>query len=233
MNDNQINNTIHREIKSFVLRQGKITKGQQTALEEHLATYAIQFDKNTQLDLPSIFQRSAPKIIEIGFGMGNATWQIAKNNPENDYLGIEVHLPGVGSLLNYIVDNQVGNLKLIRHDAVEVLRYMIADNSIDGFHIYFPDPWHKKRHHKRRIIQIEFIKLLVEKLKPTGYIHLATDWEDYAIWMLDILNQESHLQNTSADNNYIARPEFRPLTKFENRGIKLGHQVWDLMFKKI
>lgn len=225
--------TIHREIKSFVLRQGKITKGQQNALEQYLDDYAITFNKDEQLNFTSLFNRNAPNIIEIGFGMGNATWQIAKNNPQNNYLGIEVHLPGVGSLLNYIAENDVNNLKIIRHDAVEVLKYSVADNSIDGFHIYFPDPWPKKRHHKRRIIQADFIKLLAQKLKPNGYIHLATDWEEYATWMLEILNQEPSIKNASNDNTFIPRPEFRPLTKFENRGINLGHGVWDLMFTKI
>jgi tRNA (guanine-N7-)-methyltransferase len=231
--DNQTQNNIHREIKSFVLRQGKITKGQQSALEDYLDKYSIQFDKSTLLNLNNIYNRNAPKIIEIGFGMGNATWQIAKNNPQNDYLGIEVHLPGVGSLLNHIAENEITNLKIIRHDAVEVLKYSIADNSLDGFHIYFPDPWPKKRHHKRRIIQSEFVKLLAQKLKPNGYIHLATDWEEYATWMLDILKEEFSIKNTSATNDFIPRPEFRPLTKFENRGINLGHGVWDLIFTKV
>ncbi len=222
---------LHREIKSFVLRQGKITQGQQRAIEELMPVYGLQYT-GEQLDLASAFGRDNPKLVEIGFGMGHATWQIAKNNPKNDYLGVEVHLPGVGALLMQMRDNDVGNLRLIRHDAVEVLRNMLADDSISGFHIYFPDPWHKKRHHKRRIIQSEFVNLLCQKLKSGGYIHLATDWEEYAKWMLDILRSNSQLVNKSTSNDYVPRPDYRPLTKFENRGVKLGHGVWDLIFVK-
>lgn len=222
---------IRREIRSFVLRQGKITKGQQNALENHLPTYGIEYAAQLT-DLNQSFQRDNAKIVEIGFGMGHATWQIAKANPDKDYLGIEVHLPGVGSLLMEIAEHNLSNLRVIRHDAVEVLKNMIPDNSLDGFHIFFPDPWHKKRHHKRRIIQPEFVELLASKLKTGGYIHLATDWEDYALWMLDILNANTTLHNTSPTNDYIERPDYRPLTKFENRGLKLGHGVWDLVFTK-
>lgn len=229
--NNDTNERIRREIRSFVLRQGKITNGQQKALEELMPTYGIDY-QGEQISLDEIFARKSDKIIEIGFGMGHATWQIAKNNPANDYIGIEVHLPGVGALLMQLQEYDVTNIRVIRHDAVEVLKNMIADNSIAGFHIYFPDPWHKKRHHKRRIIQAEFVELLCTKLKPSGYIHLATDWEDYAHWMLDILNKNTGLINTSKTNSYVPRPEFRPLTKFENRGIKLGHGVWDLIFQK-
>lgn len=221
-------NTIQRDIRSFVLRQGKITSGQLKAINELLPEFGIEYTPQ-QCDLDVIFGRDNPKIVEIGFGMGHATWQIAKNNPENDYLGIEVHLPGVGALLMQVRDN-VHNLRIIRHDAVEVFKYMLADNTLDGIHIYFPDPWHKKRHHKRRIIQSSFVELLAQKLKPGGYIHLATDWEDYALWMLDILNQETSLINQATDGKFVPRPEFRPLTKFENRGLKLGHGVWDLIF---
>ena len=224
-------NTIKREIKSFVLRQGKITQGQERALQELLPRYGIEY-QNQVLDLNQAFTRTAPKILEIGFGMGHASWQIAKNNPENDYLGAEVHLPGVGSLLMLAEENNVTNLRVIRHDAVEVLKNMITDNSLAGVHIYFPDPWHKKRHHKRRIIQTEFIKLICSKLKLGAYLHLATDWHDYALWMLDILRKEDSLKNTSSSNDYVARPDYRPLTKFEQRGINLGHGVWDLIFVK-
>lgn len=233
MDDNKLNTPfLHREIRSFVLRQGKITPGQLKALETSMPQFGVEYTPNI-IDLNNTFKRTASKIIEIGFGMGNATWQIAKNNPQNDYLGIEVHLPGVGALLMHIEEHQVNNLRIVRHDAVEALKNMIANNSIDGFHIYFPDPWHKKRHHKRRIIQDDFVKLLADKLKPNGYIHLATDWEDYAHWMLDILNNESTLKNTSATNDYVPRPDFRPITKFETRGIKLGHGVWDIIYKKL
>ena len=223
--------TLHRHIKSFVLRQGKITQGQQNAMNELMPKYGINYI-NQALDLNQSFDSVNPKIIEIGFGMGNATWQIAKNNPQNDYLGIEVHGPGVGSLLMAMKENDVSNLRVIKHDAVEVLNHMIADNSIAGFHIYFPDPWHKKKHHKRRIISAEFVKLLAAKLSPSGYIHLATDWQEYAVWMLDILKQNPNLHNQSNSNDYVARPDYRPLTKFEQRGLNLGHGVWDLVFHK-
>lgn len=223
--------TLHRHIKSFVLRQGKITQGQQNAIVELMPKYGINY-ANQAIDLNQAFDSVNPKIIEIGFGMGNATWQIAKNNPQNDYLGIEVHGPGVGSLLMSIKENDVSNLRVIKHDAVEVLNHMIADNSIAGFHIYFPDPWHKKKHHKRRIISTEFVKLLVTKLSSNGYIHLATDWQEYAVWMLDILKENSNLLNQSITNDYVPRPNYRPLTKFEQRGLNLGHGVWDLVFNK-
>lgn len=222
-------NNIQRDIRSFVLRQGKITSGQLKAINELLPKFGIEYNPQP-CDLNAAFGRYNPKIVEIGFGMGHATWQIAKNNPEHDYLGIEVHLPGVGALLMQMRDNDVNNLRIIRHDAVEVFKNMLADDILDGIHIYFPDPWHKKRHHKRRIIQTPFVELLAQKLKPGGYIHLATDWEDYALWMLDILNQETSLINQAADGKFVPRPGYRPLTKFENRGLKLGHGVWDLIF---
>lgn len=224
-------NNIQREIRSFVLRQGKITSGQIKAIDELLPKFGIEYSPQ-HCDLNAVFGRDNPKIVEIGFGMGNATWQIAKNNPGNDYLGIEVHLPGVGALLMQMRDNEVNNLRVIRHDAVEVFKNMLADDSLAGIHIYFPDPWHKKRHHKRRIIQAPFVKLLAQKLKPGGYIHLATDWENYALWMLDILSQEPSLLNQAEDGKFVPRPDYRPLTKFENRGLKLGHGVWDLIFRR-
>lgn len=220
-----------RQIKSFVLRQGKITTGQQNALDNLFPAFGINY-QNTPLNFLEIFGNNNPVIIEIGFGMGHATWQIAKNNPKFNYLGIEVHGPGVGSLLMLAKQNEVNNLRVIQYDAILVLKHMIADQSIQGFHIYFPDPWPKKRHHKRRIIQTPFIKLLADKLKQNGYIHLATDWEDYAYWMLDMLNSTIELKNNSADNSFMQRPSYRPLTKFEQRGLNLGHGVWDLVFSK-
>ena len=221
-----------RAIKSFVLRQGKITSGQLNAINQLMPQYGIKYQSEI-LDLNYIFSTTKPKIIEIGFGMGAATWQIANMNPQNDYLGIEVHGPGVGTLLMAIQQHAAKNLKIIQHDAVEVLNNMLADNVIDGFHIYFPDPWHKKKHHKRRMIQTEFVNLLAQKLKPGGYIHLATDWEHYAHWMLNILNSSSSLINKAVDGQFVPRPEYRPLTKFEQRGLNLGHGVWDLIFTKI
>jgi tRNA (guanine-N7-)-methyltransferase len=227
-----LNNIKHRQIKSFVLRQGKITPGQQKALEKLISVYGVMYQHHPA-DLIKSFDNSNPIIIEIGFGMGHGTFQTAKDHPNNNYLGIEVHTPGVGSLLMQLDKNpDVTNLKIIQHDAKEVLQNMIPDNSITGFHIYFPDPWPKKRHHKRRIIQPQFIELLTNKLKVGGYIHLATDWEDYALWMLDVLNGQTRLHNQSLSDDYITRPAQRPLTKFEQRGIKLGHGVWDLIFRK-
>lgn len=224
-------NILHREIKSFVLRQGKITPGQQRALEELMPRYGVDYTPEL-IDLNQVFGRDNAKILEIGFGMGHATWQIAKTNPEQDYLGVEVHLPGVGALLMQIAEHEVSNLRLIRHDAVEVLRHMLADNSLDGVHIFFPDPWHKNRHNKRRLIQAEFVNLLCQKLKPGAYLHLATDWQDYAVWMINVLKEIPTLSNQALDGDYVARPDYRPLTKFEQRGLKLGHGVWDIIYRK-
>lgn len=217
-----------RQIKSFVCRQGRITKSQKQALHDLMPSYGIDYT-NAVINLNATFSRDNPKIIEIGFGMGTSTAQIAKDNPNNDYLGIEVHSPGIGSLLQLLNTNQIHNVRIIQHDAFEVLSHMIADNTIDGFHIFFPDPWPKKRHNKRRIITPAFVNLLCNKLNAGGYIHLATDWEDYANWMLDILESNPSLVNESIHDGLIAK---RPLTKFEQRGINLGHKIWDFCFLK-
>lgn len=182
------------------------------------------------LDLNAVFGRKAPKVLEIGFGMGAATAAIAQAHPETDYLGVEVHTPGVGALLKSIGELGLTNLRIIQHDAVEVLEHMLPDACLDGTHIFFPDPWHKKRHHKRRLVQPDFVALLVKKLKPCGYLHLATDWADYAHQMLEVLSANPNLANTVKD--YAPRPEYRPLTKFEQRGVRLGHGVWDLVFRR-
>lgn len=218
----------HR-IRSFVLRQGRLTPAQQRAVDSLLPRFGIPYN-NQQHDLNQAFGRSAPKILEIGFGMGTATAEIARNSPENDHLGIEVHTPGVGNLLKLIEEQGLSNLRLIQHDAVEVLRDMIADAALDGVHIFFPDPWPKKRHHKRRLIQAEFIRLLCAKLKPGGYLHFATDWEEYAQWTLEALSAEPLLANTAP--GYAPKPDYRPETKFERRGINLGHGVWDIVFRR-
>jgi tRNA (guanine-N7-)-methyltransferase len=252
-------------IRSFVLRAGRTTAGQQRAIEELGPQFLIPF-KDAPLNLVDAFGGSSkPKILEIGFGMGDTTAKIAALRSGDDFLAIEVHPPGVGALLKLIGENELTNLRLIRHDAVEVLEHMIANNSLDGIHIYFADPWHKKRHHKRRLIQADFVKLLVTKLKPSAYLHLATDWHNYAEQMLLVLNAETALRNLSdalikvetftiedaaepeeisnefkpsleqlqAEHlGYVTRPDYRPVTKFENRGIKLGHGVWDLVYKK-
>ncbi len=220
----------HRPIRSFVLRQGRLTKGQAAALENVMPVFGIPYNPKL-VDLNIIFKRSdSKKVLEIGFGMGETTAHIAKNAPETDFIAVEVHSPGVGSLLKQIDELGLTNLRVIQHDVVEVLRDMISETSLDGVHIFFPDPWHKKRHHKRRLIQGEFIQKLCAKLKTGGYIHVATDWQEYAEWVLVVLKAEPQLTNTAID--YAEKPAYRPLTKFENRGINLGHGVWDLIFKK-
>ncbi|GGP23445.1 tRNA (guanosine(46)-N7)-methyltransferase TrmB [Silvimonas iriomotensis] len=217
-----------RRIRSFVLRQGHLSTGQERAIAEFGPKYLIEY-KPEPLDLDAAFGRHAPRILEIGFGMGQATAQIAGNAPEQDFLGCEVHTPGVGSLLKFVGEQNLTNIRIVQHDVVDVLEHMIAPAALDGVHVFFPDPWHKKRHNKRRLIQPGFLKLLVSRIKQGGYVHLATDWEDYAIQMLEVLSAESALQNTA--EGYAPRPEYRPLTKFEQRGINLGHGVWDLVFK--
>ena len=224
------NNNQHRPIRSFVLRQGRLTKGQAVALEKVMPVFGIPYGPQ-RLDLSSVFERlESKKILEIGYGMGETTAYIAKNAPETVFVAVEVHSPGVGSLLKQIDELALTNLRVIHHDVVEVLRDMVQDHSLDGVHIFFPDPWHKKRHHKRRLIQAEFIKKLCAKLKVGAYIHVATDWQEYAEWVLDVLKAEPQLNNIAPD--YAEKPSYRPLTKFENRGINLGHGVWDLIFKK-
>jgi tRNA (guanine-N7-)-methyltransferase len=252
-------------IRSFVLRAGRTTAGQQRAIEELGPQFLIPF-QDAILDLQAAFGGSTkPKILEIGFGMGETTAKIAALRNEDDFLAIEVHPPGVGALLKLIGENALSNLRLIRHDAVEVLEKMIAPNSLDGIHIYFADPWHKKRHHKRRLIQAAFVQLLISRLKPGAYLHLATDWHNYAEQMLLVLNAQDGLQNTATEQvrietfgvddlavegvvsnefkpsmgqlqsqhlGYVERPAYRPITKFENRGLKLGHGVWDLVYLK-
>lgn len=216
-------------IRSFVLRQGRVSNAQQRYYDEGMPRWGIPYAA-APLDFAALFGRSAPAILEIGCGMGETTATIAAAHPENDYLGIEVHAPGVGSLLKEIATRELGNLRVIRHDAVEVVRDMIPESSLAGIHIYFPDPWPKKRHHKRRLIQPAFVALLAARLAPGGYLHCATDWEDYALQMLDVLSAEPRLKNTAA--GFAPRPEWRPQTKFETRGLRLGHGVWDVLFRR-
>ena len=221
-------NPQHRRIRSFVLRQGRLTKGQERALETGWPQFGIDYSESL-LDLNQVFERKdSNKVLEIGFGMGESTAKIAQTLPHCDFLAVEVHTPGVGSLLKMIQEQALTNIRIVQHDVVEVLQHMIADKSLDGVHIFFPDPWHKKRHHKRRLIQAEFVKLMCSKLKTGAYIHVATDWQEYAEWVLEVLQAEPELKNTAKD--YAEKPSYRPLTKFENRGIKLGHGVWDLVF---
>ena len=223
------NPAFQRHIKSFVLRQGHLSPAQQRALDTLYPQFGIDYT-GQPLDLAQAFGRTAPRILEIGFGMGQATAAIAAAHPEQDYLGIEVHGPGVGSLLKLVGENRLTNIRVIRHDAVEVVRVMLPAGCLDGIHVFFPDPWHKKRHNKRRLIQPAFVELLVSRLKTGGYLHLATDWEDYAVQMLEVLSACPALANTA--DGYAPRPDYRPLTKFEQRGIRLGHGVWDLVFTR-
>lgn len=218
-----------RHIRSYVLRQGRVSPAQLRACETLLPRFGITYSTQP-LDLASAFARNAPRILEIGFGMGDSTAAIALAHPENDYLALEVHTPGVGNLLKLIDTQQIDNIRIIQHDAVEVLRDMLGDATLDGAHIFFPDPWHKARHNKRRLIQAPFIAQLARKIKPGGYIHVATDWQDYAEQVLVVLSEEPLLKNTAED--YAPRPEYRPLTKFEQRGIRLGHGVWDIIFSR-
>ena len=212
------------------MRQGRISNAQRRAHAELLPVYGIAFSP-ALLDLERLFGRAAPKILEIGFGMGETTAAIAQRHPENDYLGVEVHTPGVGSLLARIAELHLANVRVIQHDAVEVLQAMIAPAALEGVHIFFPDPWPKKRHHKRRLIQPPLVSLLASRMKSGAILHACTDWEDYARQMLEVLSAETTLRNTAS--GYADRPDTRPQTKFERRGLNLGHRVWDLVFKKI
>ena len=216
-------------IRSYVIRNGRYTNGQRNAYETLFSDFSIPFQQEA-LNLGTIFGRHAPKILEIGSGMGETTATIAQQLPDNDYLAIEVHTPGIGSLLKLIDLQGLSNLRIIQYDAVAVLNQMIAKESLDGVHIFFPDPWPKKRHQKRRLIQSTFVTLLCERIKSGGYLHIATDWQDYAEQILMVLSNEASLINNNKD--YAQRPASRPLTKFEQRGIKLGHRVWDLIFTK-
>ena len=223
-----------RQVKSYVLRAGRTTAGQAKAFEVHGPRLLVPYMADQTFDARAAFGRDAPLILEIGFGMGTATAHIAQVRPQDDFLCCEVHEPGVGSLLKLAGDTGLNNIRLVQHDAVEVMDHMLADASLDGVHIFFPDPWHKTRHHKRRLIQGPFVNRLAKKLKPGGSLHLATDWQPDAEQMLDVLRAEPLLRNTAdADTSgYAPKPDYRPLTKFENRGLKLGHGVWDLVFRR-
>jgi len=219
-----------RSIRSFVLRQGRMSPAQQRYLDTMMPKIGIPYQM-APLDLTAAFGRTAPKILEIGFGMGETTAKIAADHPETDYLGIEVHTPGVGALCKLISECGLTNLRIIQHDAVEVLRDMIPDDSLAGVHVFFPDPWRKARHYKRRLIQPDFVALVATKLSPGGYLHCATDWENYAEWMLEILSA-SVLENT--EDGFAPRPAHRQQqpTKFEHRGLRLGYGVWDVIFRR-
>ena len=216
-------------IRSFVLRQGRLSNAQQRYHATMMASIGVRY-ASSPLDLDALFGRHAPRILEIGFGMGETSAAIAAAHPEIDYLGIEVHTPGVGSLCKRVAELELQNVRIVQHDAVEVLRDMLAPASLAGVHVFFPDPWPKLRHHKRRLLQAPFVALLASRLQPGGYLHCATDWEDYAQQMLAVLSAEPLLENTAS--GYAPRPEHRPQTKFEQRGLRLGHGVRDLVFRR-
>ena len=218
-----------RSIRSFVLRQGRMSGAQQRFMDDMLPKIGVPY-QTAPIDLDVVFGRKSPKILEIGFGMGETTAKIAAAAPGTDFLGIEVHTPGVGALCKLVSEQALGNVRIMQHDAVEVLRDMIPDGTLAGVHVFFPDPWRKARHHKRRIIQPDFVALVASKLAPGGYLHCATDWENYAHWMLEVIAAEPVLENTA--DGFAPRPDYRPLTKFENRGLRLGHGVWDLLFRR-
>lgn len=218
----------HRSIRSYVLRQGRMTDGQHAAHARLLPVYGIPYKPET-LDFARIYGRAAPVVLEIGFGMGETTAEIAASNPDIDYLSVEVHAPGVGSLLRQIEARSLNNVRIVQHDAADVVEHMIAPAALSGIHVFFPDPWPKKRHHKRRLLQADFARRLATRLRPGGYLHVATDWEDYADWIVDVLLQ-TDLRNTA--ERFAARPAYRPLTKFERRGLKLGHAVRDIVFRR-
>jgi tRNA (guanine-N7-)-methyltransferase len=218
-----------RSIRSFVVRAGRMGPGQSRALAELGPRFVIPYSPQRH-DFDASFGRRAPRVLEIGFGMGDATATIAQGLPDIDFIGVEVHTPGVGALLKRIGEMGLTNLRLIQHDAVEVLERMIDAGSLAGVHVFFPDPWHKKKHNKRRLIQAGFVHLLASRLQPGAYLHCATDWQPYAEQMLEVLGAEPSLRNSAA--GYAPKPDYRPLTKFENRGLKLGHGVWDLVFRR-
>jgi tRNA (guanine-N7-)-methyltransferase len=219
-----------RPVRSFVLRQGRMSPAQQRACESLLPRFGIPFSP-TPLDCRATFGRDAPVVLEIGFGMGETTARIASDSPDRDFVGIEVHAPGVGALLKRIDEAGLSNVRVIRHDAVEVVDAMIPRSSLAGIHVYFPDPWPKKRHHKRRLLKPAFVAALAERLAPGGYLHAATDWNDYAQEMLATFAAEPRLANTA--RGFAPRPPWRPLTKFEARGVRLGHPVFDLVFRRV
>ena len=221
-----------RRIRSFVRRQGRLTKGQQLALDNFWPEMGVEYQPQP-LDLAQLFGREASVVLEIGFGMGASLVTMAQNNPQQNFLGLEVHAPGVGACLASAKEANVENLRVMCHDAVEVLENMIPDNSLRMVQLFFPDPWHKARHNKRRIVQVPFAELVMRKLKLGGVFHMATDWEDYAKHMLEVMSSIDGYNNQSESNDYVPRPETRPLTKFEQRGHRLGHGVWDLMFERV
>jgi len=230
-NDTDTNPKTHKTIKSFVLRQGRVTRAQQYALDNHWQAYGIDYSEQP-LSLETLFNNHNETIVEIGFGNGESLLQQAKNQPEFNFIGIEVHGPGVGRLLHHAHNDAVHNIKVIRHDAVDVFKHQLINNTLRQVQLFFPDPWHKKRHHKRRIIKSDFITLIHNRLKPDGFFHMATDWQHYANQMLTQMDTAEGFKNTSGAGNFSKTKAARCETKFERRGLKLGHGVWDLIYKK-
>lgn len=220
------------KVKSFVKREGRLTKAQGKALEEQWPTMGLNVEQG-MLDLDNIFGRSAPRVLEIGFGMGKSLVDMASRSPDTDFIGVEVHRPGIGACLADAAEASLHNLRVFEHDAVEVLATCISDGSIDRLQLFFPDPWHKTRHHKRRIVQDDFVQKIRSKLTIGGEFHMATDWEPYAQFMIDVMQQASGFENSAINGVYVPRPDYRPITKFEVRGQKLGHGVWDIIYKRV
>ncbi len=219
----------HRPIRSYVRREGRMTEAQRRAIEDFGPRYLLDFQE-APCDIDAVFGRTAPRTLEIGFGMGDSVLDMARRHPDRDHLGVEVHRPGVGRLLRALADEDIRNVRILCADAVQVLTHMIGDATLDAVFLFFPDPWHKTRHHKRRIVQPAFVELVARRLKPGGIFHLATDWEDYARHMLVVLEQSPSFTNGADAGNFAPRPDERVLTKFERRGERLGHGVWDLLF---
>lgn len=221
-----------RQVRSFVRREGRLSARQTKGLDKFWSEYGVEY-QDQLLDPAKLFENTHPITLEIGFGMGASLIETIISQPERNFIGIEVHRPGVGTFLNHAAANELKNIKVLKHDAVEVLKNMLPDNSLDKVQIFFPDPWPKKKHHKRRIIQPDFVEIITQKLKPNGVLHLATDWENYAEHMLEVLENIEGLTNQAGANQYSPRPEDRPLTKYEQRGQRLGHGVWDFLFTKL
>lgn len=220
-----------RTIKSFTLRAGRLSPRQSRALNEWLPKYELPM-QSTPWNLQEVFKSDNKTVVEIGFGMGQSLVEMAKNRPEINFIGIEVHRAGIGSLVADLHDHAIENVRVAAFDAVEVFKNCITPNSLHGIQVFFPDPWPKARHHKRRLIQPDFVKILANALAPSGYLHCATDWEDYAFQMLEVLKNEAILKNEAVSGDFVPKPDYRPLTKFESRGMRLGHGVWDLVFKR-
>jgi tRNA (guanine-N7-)-methyltransferase len=231
LNNDSESRPVRREIKSYVLRQGRLTRAQQQALDHYWSDYGIDYIE-ARLDFDQIFGNSQPVVVEIGFGDGESLLEQACRHPEQNFIGIEVHTPGVGHLIHRAHSEQVANLRVIRHDAIEVFKHQIADNSLSKVQLFFPDPWHKKRHHKRRIMNPEFVELIWQKLASGGLFHMATDWQPYAESMLEQMEAGSSFVNTAGAGQYASHRGERSETKFERRGLKLGHEVFDLIYQK-